>query len=324
MKHVFLIHSNTVLLSALGAIVYEKLNYDDVIFLFSRNFKSTFVNKGILVKDITAIIDIASSKGFNYNFFKQRKFIKTIDRFLEKEVKDIFVMYVPHAAAPFCVFLTNKNRLYSCLLQEGAYSFFNNPTMNAKIHLKNFLFSNNRLWWTSSWDIPSQKKKIVNLKKTYAIDNSYFKALSESENIIINWPSVKDNRFLYPEKTCFFIFDTAIEEGFASTDNYLFCCRRLISESGVKKCFLKFHPAQRTENIDKINALFEGVDAELVDNTIPFEIILTSSRNLNLYGFSTSLLRFGSMLGHHVTSYMELLRGVSTKKYHDHLKKGGY
>ena len=40
MKHIFLIHSHTLLLTSLGVINREKLAEEDVIFIYSRNYRS--------------------------------------------------------------------------------------------------------------------------------------------------------------------------------------------------------------------------------------------------------------------------------------------
>lgn len=325
MKHIFLIHSNTVLLSALGAISHENIVLRDVLFLFSRNFKSSIIPSEIHIKDISNLINYSCSRDFCYNIVKQDKYIKEIDTFIDTEVKDDYIMYVPHAGAPFNVFITNKRCLNSCLLQEGAYSFFGVPKRDIKTKLKNLLFSNNRIWWTKTWDIPECKRHLLNLTKTYAIDESFFKPIKDTDNIVIKWPSINgDKRFYFPEKTNFFLFETVVEEGFASIESYLACCKKLIEDSGVSHCYLKFHPAQNENNITRIKSLFKGLEIELVDNTIPFELVLSTSKNLNLYGFSTSLLKFGSVLGHNITTYLDLLLTMSTKKYRDHLIAGKY
>jgi hypothetical protein len=56
---------------------------------------------------------------------------------------------------------------------------------------------------------------------------------------------------------------------------------------------------------------------------IPFELLLTSHKNLCIYGFGTSLLVFAQTLGHNVTSNeMNLFVSKKYRKIHpkkDHL-----
>lgn len=324
MKHVFLIHSNTVLLSALGAIAYEKIPHEDILFLYLRHFTSSIVHDNIKSVDISGLHALSVEKGFPYKIFKHKKLINAADLLIEREVKGEYTAYVPHVSSPiFIVFATKSNCKSVNLLQEGAFSFFGIPTERKKNWIKNFFFANKRFWWETTWDIPDKKSNILNVRKSYATNAEFFSPLQDVENVIIKWPAINDKRFFFPEQTNFFLFESAVEQCFISIDDYLQCIKRLIFDSDVKECYLKFHPGQRKENVERIIELFEGISWKIVDNSIPFELILSSSKKLNLYGFSTSLLKFGEDLGHNVTSYMELMCQKS-KTFKNHINGGTY
>ena len=324
MKHVFLIHSNTVLLSALGAISHEKIPHEDILFLYMRHFTSSIVDDDIKSVDISSLHALSVEKGFPYKIFKHKKLINAVDLLIEREVKGEYIAYVPHLSSPiFIVFATNSNCNSANLLQEGAFSFFGVPIERKKNWIKNFFFANKRFWWETTWDIPNNKSDILNVRKSFATNSQFFNPLQDVENVIVKWPAINDKRFLFPEQANFFLFESAVEQCFISIDDYLLCIKRLIADSGVKECYLKFHPGQRKENVDKIIKLFQGVSWKVLDESIPFELVLSSSKNLNLYGFSTSLLKFGEDLGHHVMSYMELMCQRS-KIFNDHINSGTY
>ena len=323
MKHIFLIHSNTVLLSALGAIEYEGIPRKDILFLYSRHFSSTIVDNDIQVIDISDMFDLSNERDFVYNYSKHSKIIRLADQLICNFTKDKYIAYVPHFTLPiFTVFISNRQCIATCLLQEGAFSFFGKPTEKVKTWVKNALFSSNRIWWLTTWDMPKRWEKHIKLKKTYAIDTAFFSPLC-AENIIIKWPHIDNEKLIFPENTNFFIFESAVEQSFLSIEQYVECCNKLIEDSGVTKCYLKFHPAQTEAHKKEIEKLFDNIDYELFDNSIPFELVLCSSKNLNLYGFSTSLLKFGKNLGHHVTSYLDMMCSASPK-FKTHIEQGNY
>lgn len=324
MKHVFLIHSNTVLLSALGAIECEKICKNDILFLYSRHFTSSIVDRNILTIDISQLHLLSTNAQFVSSFSEHRRLIRGADDLIEKYVNDEFEIYIPHYSSPiFTVFLTNKLCKSTNLLQEGAFSFFGKPTRIVKTYIKNAVFGSNRIWWGTTWDMPKGKENIIKLRKTYAIDTKFFAPLEQAEHVIVKWPRIKDNRFIFPEYSNFLLFESAVEQSFLTIDEYVGCINKLMDENHINNCFLKFHPGQLEKNVNRILHLFDGINYKIIDNSIPFELILSSNRNLNLYGFSTSLLKFGEDMGHHVTSYLDVMCQVS-ERFRIHIEQGTY
>lgn len=322
MKHVFIIHSNTVLLSALGAIEYEKIKKEDIFFLYARNFSSSIVDKGIKKKDIGNIYTL-SRTNFTINICAHKKIIKVVDEFIKCEIGEDYVLYIPHAGIPFCIFATNKRCQYTCFLQEGAYGFFD-YNFSYKVLLKNIFFSNIRMWWNSTWDIPPKRRKSVNLRKTYAISKDIFEALDYTDNVIIKWPRIDDPRLCFPSESDFYLFDSCVEQKYVSLDDYIECCKLLVDEGKNNISYIQFHPAQDKETKRKILLLFQNKNYTILDGTVPFELILSSNSKLNLFGFSTSLLKFGEDMGHNITCKISMIYEKSNRRFKKHIKIGHY
>ncbi len=319
MKHLFIIHSNTVFLSALGTIDYEKIDYNDIVFFYARNFVSEFTPKGIAVFDITNEYSLSQQKDSNYNRKKLSLLVKLLDKTLENNVGTDFIAYVPHTIGPFQPIITNPLCKEVRLIQEGAFSFYKLKNKVFNIFIKNLLFSNDRVWFQSSWNIPPKRKRCFNLTKTYAITKEYFSAESDAQHIIIKWPKFSDNRLLFPKGTNFFLFESAIELKQIDKKSYLQGCEELIRDSHVKECYVKFHPNQKEENIKEILKLFNDIDVKRFEIQVPFELVIASNSRLNLYGFSTSLIKFGEDYGHNVMNYTSVLCQLS-RNFNSYIK----
>lgn len=321
MKHVFVIHSNTVLLSALGAIEYEKIPQDKIIFLYGRNFKSSIVTDNIKTIDVSLMYKIGFESGFSRSKKNQHSLLEKVDKLINDNVADFYTVYVPHTGIPFFQALATNFRCSEiCLLQEGAYSFFKKVLTNPiKVKILNVLFSNDRLWWQVNWSIPNFKSEKVKVSKTYSLDTSLFESLQDANNIRISWPKMNAKPNEIEDGAQVYLFESAVELGYIEHDVYMEGCKKLINDTARTKCFIKFHPNQSESNKNEILNMFSHYEVTELTDSIPFEIVMSSVRDLQLYGFSTSLLKFGKDLGHKVTSYSEYLcnHSLRFKKYYE-------
>ena len=110
-----------------------------------------------------------------------------------------------------------------------------------------------------------------------------------------------------------FLFESAVELGQIEKDVYFSGCRLLIENCGVDYCFVKFHPNQSKENISSLLEMFGNIKVTILPDDIPFELTLVASSKLTLYGFTTSLLKFGEYLGHRVIRKDKYLKTHSKK-----------
>lgn len=315
MKHLFVIHSNTVLLSALGAINYEKINHQDAIFFYGRNFKSSIAPDNINKIDISEVYHIGLESGFSRSKASQEKLLENVDQTINNYVNDNFIVYLPHTGIPFFqAIITNDHCRGICLLQEGACTFFSkNLSSPIKAFLLNCFFSTNRLWWQTSWSVPIFMRNKIRINKTYSLDPTLYKYLENSTNIKIQWPEFNLPDGIVKEGAHIFLFESAVELGYIEKDVFMEGCEKLIKENAKNGCFVKFHPNQDLNNRKYILDMFGGVDVREVSDLVPFELIMSSVHNLYLYGFTTSLLTFGKNLGHHVISYSDFLCSRSNK-----------
>ena len=99
-----------------------------------------------------------------------------------------------------------------------------------------------------------------------------------------------------------FVFDGFTTNGFIEQAFYLNKCKELISKFAQQVNYIKFHPAQSSDECNTIKSYFskQGCKYEILDNSIPFEIILASTSNLVINGFGSSLLYFARNFGHTV------------------------
>lgn len=303
MKHIFVIHSNTVLLTALGVIDYEHLKHKDIVFLYGRNFTSSIVDSDIECHDISDIYYVSPSLLDLTLKSKVKSLNSMIDESIGKCLNCDFIVYLPHTGVYlFQMLMTYCKCKGVSLLQEGAFSYFTKPINNPfKTKVKNFLFSTNRFWFQINWNIPNFVYKYFTPYKTYALNKAFFAPLSNHfDNVVIKWPLFDGDQFILSEGSSVFLFDNAVELGFVEKDIYLEGCKKLVNNCKYNKCYVKFHPSQTQTTIDELLKLFEGREICYCDKTIPFEIVMSCSKNLSLYGFGTSLLKFGKDLGHNI------------------------
>lgn len=315
MVHIFVIHSNTVLLTALGVIEKEKIEYGDILFMYGRNFRSSIVPEAIKCVDISDLYSCKEEYGILGRRFRLRKYAKKFDAFLSEYVNKPYQAYVPHTGSRiFQALCSNKLCIATNWLQEGAYSFFTKPlTDPRRIRRYNLFFSSKRFWYQTNWSITEAVARKIHAHKAYALRDSFFSPLQERgvDLVQIKWPQTSNREKSIPDGSNVFIFESAVELGQIEKDVYMAGCRKLIVASGVKECYLKFHPNQKKENVTNIVSMFKGRSIKYCPEDYPFELIMSSAQGLHLFGFTTSLLKFGEDLGHKVTRGTDYLRKSS-------------
>lgn len=304
LQHVFIIHSHTTFLTSMGVLDFIKANKKDIVFLYSRHYNNSLINPECKTIDIT---DLTDKQDQLWNNKKRNSLIKEIDRLIDNVVKDNFILYTPHFAMPFAqVLYTHKKCTKAAYIQEGGMTyrkaFITHLSFLKRIRyfiIDKLYRRTNRLWSTYGWYMSGSLYKQKDLD-SYAISDDVFKYLP-STNHLIKWPRIEVPLVL-KNNANIFVFDGFVKNGLIEQGFYLNNCKRLIRKFAQQDNYIKFHPAQSQEECNTIKSYFDqqGCKYEVLDNSVPFEIILSSKTNLSVIGFGSSLLYFARDLGHTV------------------------
>lgn len=328
MKNVFVIHSHTVFLTAMGVLECDKISHTDVLFLFTRGYKNTLFQTDIDTIDYSAEFDSIEKADFSNKHIRDY-YISVVDSFLEKNIVTEFKLFVPHMAMRLCqIIYTNKLCINVSYLQEGAESlkgsFINKLSIYEKIRnyiSNNYIHKTSRVWRTLGWFQPNTLSKQKEIH-SYAINSSFFEDLP-SVNHIVKWPSAPI-KIEYGESPVFFIYDCYVAYGIISLDYYIDYCNKLIEKYAGANNWIKFHPAQKEEEKHLIENAFKkaGKKVQVCDNNIPMEIVMSNFKNLTFVGASSSLLKYAMDLGHKV--YPNDLLFVHSKSWLKYAKMTKY
>lgn len=321
MKYVFLIHSHTVFLTAMGVIDGLHLTADNIIFVYFRNYTNSIIPVGYTIvrldEEYSRMNKLSAIK------FKENKLlIERIDRIIQERIGDNFIVYAPHAGSHFIqTFITNNDCVQFNYIQEGALAF--DTLCSYKKDLKSILYdlinlvvfpiNKRRIWCNYRWII---RKDIIESKsypKCYAISKNIFKSLP-FETVIVKWPDLNPNIDINSSFPIF-IMEASIEHHMVEKENYFYCLEEMIKEYALQNNYIKFHPSQTLEHRREIIVLFKKNNCyvEELQDSIPFELVLSSYKNLLILGFRSSLLVYAKQLGHRIVSKETELRKISSR-----------
>ena len=307
MKHLFVIHSHTSFLTAMGTIEYLNLKEEDVGIAWSRNYHNILYNSNYKSEDINWTAEYPVLK----KMFTHNLDIKKIDRQIgEMTNNEDYILYAPHpSASQFELLLTNPHCVGFNYIQEGALvlkGLFSHRKWSFSYRLRDriirFLY-NNRLYSAQlSWEVPSFKV-LMKEPECFAISEDIFDGSNYKVNIV-RWPSYEIPReyAINPSNPCF-ITESFIEKNVVESDIYLRLYKEMIDKMGADDNYVKFHPAQWDDTKKKIIELFDnaGKRVSVLPDNFPFEVYLSSYKNMTVCGFRSSLVVFAGQLGH--TSY---------------------
>lgn len=305
MKHVFVVNSHTTFMTAIGTVEYLKHMQDDVIILYVRNYKNSVVNLPYKIYDMSLLS--TETEQMHKKHYRIQRCIKKTDSFVDEYVCSEYSLYAPHLAHPFWQMLyTNEKCADFSYIQEGAIPFQKayhevltfREKVKAFIHNK-ILYRTKRIWYPHYWYVRGTLYKQDRIN-SYSTNNIFFKYL-HSDNHIIKWPLFEIKKELdYGAKV--FIFDGFITNSLIEPYFYLESCKKLIEEYAAEKNYIKFHPAQSEKEKEMICSYFnvKKVEYIILDDSIPFELYISTMKSLTLVGFGSSLLYFGKDKGHTV------------------------
>lgn len=327
MKHLFLIHSHTTFLTAMGVIEHEKILHKNVIFALSRNYK-TFINHGITTYDISEMTEESffmalsySRRHFVYDRKKRDKVVGFFDNFVKKQIGKEYYLYCCHLQPFTCqIFATNRLCIKCFFIQEGGRAMYplltNKISWFYKLYNQYALRKENRFWKMDNW-FPNEKTPYNKPIIAYAINNEYFNN-KPFKTIIIKWPKIKIDISIHTDWPIFTL-EGAVELGQIKKSVYESAVEDEIKKYSKENNYIKFHPKQTKETMSQYKKIFEkyGKKVEMLPQDIPFELIVSSFKNLTCIGFGTSLLFYAQAMGHKIISNENVLinKSLRYRKY---------
>lgn len=322
MKHVFVINSHTTFLTSMGVIEYLQIPTDDVIFIYKRNYKNNVTPVPYKIIDATELAKASKDITAQY-----QKYILKVDEFIEENIPGKYCLYVPHMWHYFFQILyTNKRCKRVSYVQEGGPAqteVYENDVPVIEV-IKSFI--RHAIMGKRTFECKWYKKGTIFKQwrlDSYAINDVYFHKLP-SKNHIVNWPTTHLDICIDSERPIF-IFDGFITNGYVEPNVYLSCCKEIITKYAKQKNYVKFHPAQKTEERNTILFYFSeiGTNAETMRDDIPTEYVIMQFKNLTFVGFMSSLLYYAHDFGHKVICCEKLIIS-SSASYKQHLKDTGF
>ena len=310
MKHVFIINSHTTYLTVMGTLDYLKLGDKDVLLILVRNYTNKYICKSIETID-ASLLSYESEKVFNRRNFlpaPKKRFIEKVEQFVDEVIGTSFHLYAPHLAHPLWTILyTNKQCLMFSYLQEGLVPFTSAYVVKTPLKglVENYFYdkvTSGRVWFYRPWYLKDHIDDDKGLD-AFAINDKFFKFLP-AKTTIIHWPlPEQDINVEFESEHKIFVYDAYVAHHIMESNDYLEVCKELIDEEASANNYLKFHPGQSKREIEAIIQYFEmrKLHYNILDNSIPFEYIIMTKKNLRLTGYGSTLLFLAHDYGHQVS-----------------------
>lgn len=308
MKYIFATHSHTVHLSALGTINLLGLNSEDVIFVFTRNFKTVVIPDGCKVIHATDTDKLCYETQAAKNPIRSQYLIRKIDNEIDNWVEgDDYELFSPHLCIPsFLLLYTHSKCKRVSFIQEGLFTsegFFRYGVSKweqykRKVYLL-LRYGTSRLYGAPYWYCDGIKEK-QSIIKAYGINEDYYHFLKCNFHKI-EWPKVKVD--LEPiNEAPVFIFDGFVVNGMSESDYYMNQCREMIERFSKKNNYVRFHPNQSAEEKNMLLSFFNenGVSCKIMDGNVPFEYYIMQGEKMTIVGMGSTLLYLGQIYGHNV------------------------
>lgn len=315
MKNIFYIHSHITFFVARGIIKHLNLSPDSLFYIVSRSFENEMLSKTNCI-DFTEVHDNLDS--FNLlNFKSKLPEIKKVDNMLNRKLKgEDFIAYLPHVFHPLMqIIATNQQCKGLHILEEGVNAYSNyfmhfNEKSRVKGVVKYILnkltfIGKKRIFFIKNFDLRKFKKEEPPI--FYTVTSKGFKGLPYK---IVRVEMIPENNSKYTiSSSNVLVLEGAVEQGNLKLKTFLNAIDIILQDIKANQLAVKFHPAQNSENKKKIIGLINknNKQVEVIPNNIAFEQIILNNSNLQVYGFTTSLLFYAKEYGCLVKSYENLL-----------------
>lgn len=333
MKYIFIVHSPITYLAALGVIYKEKFNFSDVL-IISETFGLN--NEPIPILKLSKY----NNKGKLRSLFRsaiRKKLYKLIH---QKIGNKSFIAFIPvfHYIDRFLVL--HKNCYGFHFIEEGLSAYYS--AFNIKQHVVipdgNILYSNNILKRVKETVLQTiyvckgytgKLNAIPTFYLAYANDKNinFYGFNSSAHQYALNKKIISigdiaehfDFKSSLNLKDCYiWINDPDLQISLdCSIDEYLNIIDKgyieFLKSKNVSFSYLRFHYRDTIQQKQIITDFFinKGIKVVIIPNSIILEIELIKANNICLFGFYSSLLLYGSILG---------CKSYSIINYHEYLK----
>jgi len=310
-QHIFYIHSNITLLAAIAAV--KHLGVTQVTFLYGRGFKSDFIKIPFqeihLSSEINKLATIPSSGSFLL-LIRYYKTLMGIDKLLRSVGKGNFSIYLPHTKNYLMqFFITNRGCKSFNILEEGLLIFMG---------IKQIIKQTNPYYKRTYLGIIKKTLKYLNhTGRTYYYKNTtvfldkiylFFDPknlidIDKTKIVLLKWP-ILDLTLPDYSNNSLFVFDNTVGEKITTLTNNLKILDAIFNTMKGEKLLIKFHPAQQDEK--EIIQILEKhlIRYEILDKSIPLELVFLQSKNLKVCGLLSSLLFYAKAAGHQSFSFV--------------------
>lgn len=324
MKHIFLLHSNTTLISTIGVIENEKLEKDDIILFLTRGYNTTLNYRSYNLNNHFQRLENINL----YNFYKGWKIIDEIDSFLEESINEDYTLYLPHFVHPFFqILITSKYCVRINIIEEGSNClsvFFYRKSNSIKFKLVDIFFNSTKIFGNgrydriyTSYDFLFKNNKYEPIFYSFS-PNAFSKIAKYTKKTInCNFPELYNDDKIIQNNSSILVLEAIFEQGNLSENLFFNSIEAVIALIKDETIYVKFHPAQNKENISKIiNLIINNKKIIVIPNFIILEFEFMRCKDLSVFGFTSSLLLYARLYGHNVSSYSSLWdKDFRYKKY---------
>jgi len=321
MLHVFFVFSHTTFYMAKSIQKHENIPETDVLYITARSYSNKYhkFDNLVLDKEYKALYKL----DYN-NFFKGWKYIKTVNKKLNKKINQPFILYTPNFRSPITqIIATHKLCRQFNFLEEGTLSYLNANYISPQSIFTNYIrkiivgFLN--------------YSRLYGLGRYYKLSHFQFNFFRKRNNPVFYTQNKKGFNYIkeYTIKIIPFYKDLKIKDENIDTPILLFdgwvnqikeyhlyekALSELISKEDINFLNLKFHPEQENKEKEFIikYLMNKDISFRIIDDDIPMEQVFNINKELTVIGFVTSLLMYADMLGHRV---------ISLKRFYSFAKK---
>ncbi len=318
MKHIFHVHSNINLVSALGVIELKSLKKEDVILSVCRNIDVSY-----LPYKICKIPDTIYYHSYNklstlkkFKWLCNSTIISIIDDIIE-DVSDFsnFIYYCPNSRNFHQrVFITNKKCKGVEYLEDGMDAYLEKNLYYEKYPLVlrkiNYLAQELLFKWIDLFcydrlyqeDDPF-KTFYSHKAKIHCISDNAYNFRNEVNVLPLDKITINTNFEVgnIDDGDHILILDAVVEQKVVPIEIYKKFIKYFITSFDINSLKVKFHPYQ-DEGLKEwtLNEFKQtSIDVSEVEEKMPFELILLTKKKLTIYGIGSSLLLYSKILSNH-------------------------